>query len=64
MLMLKKKIDSKLLYNKEFLKNKIKSHCNEVTDFCRKTPKITSNHTCLGVIALDSALKKDGNYYM
>ena len=22
-----------------------------------------SNHTCLGVISLDSALHKDGNYY-
>ena len=22
-----------------------------------------SNHTCLAVISLDSALKKDGNYY-
>ena len=60
----KKKIDSKLLYNKEFLKTKIKSRCNEVTDFCKKTPKVNSNHTYLGVIALNSALKKDGNYYM
>ena len=23
-----------------------------------------SNHTCLAVISLDSALKKDGNYYL
>ena len=25
--------------------------------------KVDSNHTCLAVISLDSALKKDENYY-
>ena len=25
--------------------------------------KVDSNHTCLAVISLDSALKKDDNYY-
>ena len=25
--------------------------------------KLHSNHTCLAVITLDSALKKDGSYY-
>ena len=30
---IKKKIDSKPFYNKEFLKTKIKSHSDEVTDF-------------------------------
>ena len=25
--------------------------------------KVDSNHTCLGVISLDSALNKDENYY-
>ena len=29
----------------------------------KKIPKIDSNHTCLLVICLDSALKKDENYY-
>ena len=29
----------------------------------RKIPKVNSNHTCLAVISLDSALNKDGNYY-
>ena len=29
----------------------------------KKIPKVDSNHTCLAVISLDSALKKDGNYY-
>ena len=28
-----------------------------------KIPKVDSNHTCLAVISLDSALKKDKNYY-
>ena len=61
----KKEFDSEPLYDKEFLKTKIKSHGNEVTDFMiKKIPKIDSNHTCLAVISLDSALKKDDNYYL
>ena len=59
-----KEFDSKPVYNKEFLKAKIKSHGNEVTDFYdKKVPKEDSNHTCLAVITLDCALKKNGNYY-
>ena len=27
-------------------------------------PKVDSSHTCLAVISLDSALKKDENYYL
>ena len=30
----------------------------------KKNPKLDSNHACLAVISLDSALKKDGNYYV
>ena len=46
------------------MKIKIKAHGNEVTDFYdKKIPKLGSNHTCLAVISLDSALKKDENYY-
>ena len=57
-----KKTDSESVYNKEFLKTKIKSCCDE--DFYnKKIPKVDSNHTCLTVISLDSALKKDENYY-
>ena len=42
----------------------MKFYCDEVTDFYNKEiPKVDSNHTCLAVISLDSALKKDGNYY-
>ena len=59
-----KEFDSKPVYNKEFLKAKIKSHGNEVTDFYdKKVPKEDSNHTCLAVITLDCALKKNDNYY-
>ena len=46
------------------MKTKIKSHVDEVTDFYdTKFPKFDSNHTCLALISLDSALKKDENYY-
>ena len=61
---IKKEFDSELVYNKEFLETKIKSHGDEVTDFYDKeVPKVDSNHTCLAVITLDSPLKKDENYY-
>ena len=40
------------------------SHGDEVTDFYDKEiPKVDSNHTCLAVVRLDSAVKKDENYY-
>ena len=46
------------------METKIKSHSYEVTDFYDKEiPKLGSNHTCLAVISLDSALKKDKHYY-
>ena len=58
-----KKFDSEPVYN-IYLKTKIKSHSDEVTDFYdKKIPKLDSTHTCLAVISLDSALKKDDNYY-
>ena len=61
---IKQKFDSEPVYNKIFLKTKIKSHGDEVSDFYdKKIPKVDSNHTCLEVINLDSALNKDGNYY-
>ena len=31
--------------------------------FDQEIPKVDSNHTCLAVISLDYALKKDENYY-
>ena len=61
---IKKEFDSKLVYNKKFLKTKIKSYGDEDTDFYEKEiPKVGSSHTCLTVINLDSALNKNGNYY-
>ena len=61
---IKQKFDSEPVYNKIFLKTKIKSHGDEVSDFYdKKIPKVDSNHTCLEVISLDSTLNKDGNYY-
>ena len=61
---LKKKYACKPFYNKKFSKTKIKSHVDKVTDFCnKKIPKVDSNHACLAVISVDSALRKDENYY-
>ena len=46
------------------MKDKIQSHGDEVIDFYDKNiPEVDSNHACLAVIDLDSALKKDDNYY-
>ena len=46
------------------MKTKIKSYGNEVTNFYDKNiSKLDSNHTCLAVITLDYALKKNDNYY-
>ena len=60
---IKKEFDRQPAYNKNFLKTKVKSHGDEVTDFYdKKISKVDSNHTCLAVIRLDSALKKDENY--
>ena len=49
---------------KNYLKTKIKSLGDEVTDFYdKKVSKLDSSHTCLAVTSLNSSLKKDGNYY-
>ena len=46
------------------MKTKIKSHGDEVRDlYDQKIAKVDSSHTCLTVINMDSALKKDDNYY-
>ena len=61
---IKKDFDSEPVCNKKYLKPKIKSHDDEVTDFYDiKIPKVDSNHTSLPVISLDFAVKKDDNYY-
>ena len=52
-----KESDKKTAYIKNFLKIKIKSYSDAVTDFYDKEiPKVDSNHTCLAVISLDSVL--------
>ena len=61
---IKKEFDSEPVCNKNFLKTKIKSHGDEVTDFHnKKIPDVDSNRTYLAVINFGSALKNDGNYY-
>lgn len=60
----KKEFNSEPVYNKKVLKIKIKFYVDESTDFHFKEMLQTgSNHTYLAVIAIDSALKKDENYY-
>ena len=61
---IKKEPDSELVCNKSLLKTKIKSYGHEVTDFYNKEfPKVDSNHTCLAVISMESAVKRDENYF-
>ena len=49
---------------KNYSKTKVKSHGDEATDFQdKKILKLDSNYICLAGISLDSALKKDDNYY-
>ena len=61
----KKEFDSKPFYSKIFLKTKIKCYSDEDTDFCnKKILKASSNHTCLTVITISLALKKEENYYL
>ena len=43
------------------MKTKVKAHGDKVTFFMIKT--FLSNHTCLAVISLDFALKKEQNCY-
>ena len=46
------------------MKTKIKSHGDEVTDFChKKVREVDSSHTCLVIISLESAPEKDDSYY-
>ena len=61
---IRKEFDSEPVCNKNYLKIKIKSYGNEVTNFYdKKISKLDSNHTCLALISLDSAHKKGDNYY-
>ena len=54
----------KLKNQKKFLTIGIRCYGDEVTDFYDKEiSKVGSNHTCLAVTTIDSALKGDENYY-
>ena len=60
----KKEFDSGPVYNKKFLKTKIKFHDDKVTDlYGKEVSKMDSNHTCFAVISLDYAPKNNENYY-
>ena len=62
----KKKIDGEPVYNKKFMKNKtrMKFYSDGTTDFSDKEMlKAGSDYTCLAVTNIDSALKKNKNYY-
>ena len=62
---IKNQFFSEPAYNKIFLKTKLKSYGDEVTDFYDKeNHKVKSIHTFLTVISLDSPLKKDENYHL
>ena len=61
---IKKLFDSKPVYNKKFLKSKIRSYGDKATYFYNEEiHKVDSNHTCLTVISLDSGLKIDKKQY-
>ena len=48
----KKEFDSEPVCNKKFLKTKIKSYGDKVTDFYDKgIPQVSSKHTCLALIS-------------
>ena len=50
-------IKKEFVYNKAFLKTKIKSYSDEATG------KVGCNHTWLAVITIDSAFEKEENYF-
>ena len=51
---IKREFDSEPVYNKNFLKIKIKSRANKVTDFYDKEiPEVDSCRICLAIISLD-----------
>ena len=61
---IKNEFDSKSVFNKKLLKTKIKSYNDEATDFhAEEVPDAGSDYTCLAVITVGSALKKDEIYY-
>ena len=62
---IKKVFDSEPIYDKKFLKTKIKCYGDEATDFLNEEmAKVDSDYTSLAVIEIDFILKKDENYYL
>ena len=56
--------DSEPSYYKKGLKTKIKLYNDETAHFHNKEmPKAGTDHTCLAVITITSAFKKEENYY-
>ena len=61
---IEKEIDGELMYNKTFLKAKIKTYDDQTTDFSDKEmSKGGSGHISLAVITINSVLEKDDKYY-
>ena len=58
---LKREFDSKPVYNKKYLKAKIKSYFGKSTQN-NKIPK-ASQYVCLSIISLDSVFRAGKNYY-
>ena len=65
---IKKQLDNKVVYNKTFLKLKIKPCINEATDFHDdEMPKEGVHYICLVVVLIDFVLEKEDkktNYYL
>ena len=54
---IKTKFRSEPVYNNNLLKTNIKSHGNEVTDFCNKAiPKVDSNHEVISMVLLSKKI--------
>ena len=61
---IKIELDCKYMYNKIFLKTKIRSSSDETTTFHTRIPDAACNYICWSVISIDPVLKKDKNYYL
>ena len=53
-IVLRKELDCKPIYNKTFLKAKIKSYATNLHN--KEIPKVGFNYTCLAVVLIDFAL--------
>ena len=62
---LKKEFDSKPVYNKKYLKAKIKTYNGKINinSHNNKIPKGDSQYVCLSIILLDSVFTTCKNYY-